>query len=138
MSYQFLCIIDVEIMSDFKILLVEDDEFIRDIYQEVLVGEGYDLTVAVDGGEAFEKLKIDGWDLVLLDVMMPKMTGIQVIQKLKKEGNKKGYKKVIFLTNMDDPEEVVQFKKLGDGYLIKSDLTPPELIEKVKALLSAK
>lgn len=119
-----------------KILLVEDDEFIRDIFHEILSSEGYEVTMAVDGGQALEQLKTGTWDLVLLDVMMPVMTGIEVIQKIKTENITVNYKKLIFLTNIDDGKEITKLQELGDGYFMKSDLTPPGLVEKVKGILA--
>lgn len=121
-------------MDNKKILLVEDDEFIRDIYKEILVAEGYQVTTAIDGGEALKQIQGQSWDLVLLDVMMPIMTGIEVMQKIQNENIKTDYKKLIFLTNIDDGKEINQLMVLGDGYFIKSDLTPPSFVEKVKAL----
>jgi CheY-like chemotaxis protein len=123
-------------MDKIKILLVEDDEFIRDIFKEILDSDGYAVTVATDGGQAFEQLKNGTWDLVLLDVMMPIMTGIDVIQKIRNEKIPVHYKKLIFLTNIDDGKEITELIALGDGYFMKSDLTPPSLVEKVKSILA--
>lgn len=117
-----------------KILLVEDDEFIRDIYYEILSTSGFDVTTAVNGSEAYEKMKKGTWDLVLLDVMMPIMNGLEVLEKLKDDKVKVRYKKLIFLTNIDDGEEIKALIRVSDGYFLKSDLTPPILIDKVKSL----
>ena len=68
-----------------KILLAEDDLFIRDIYSEVLNDAKYTLVTAADGSEALEKIRLGGWDIVLLDVMMPKMDGIQMLDFLKND-----------------------------------------------------
>ena len=64
------------------------------------------------------------------------MTGIEVLQRLKEEKVKTNYKKLIFLTNIDDGEEIKEIIRISDGYFLKSDLTPPILIEKVGALFS--
>lgn len=125
-------------MDKVKILLVEDDEFIRDIYYEILSTTGYNVTNAINGQEAYDQIKKGTWDLVLLDVMMPVMTGIEVLKRLKEEKAKTNYKKLIFLTNIDDGEEINEIISLSDGYFLKSDLTPPILIEKVKALFPEK
>lgn len=117
-----------------KILLVEDDEFIRDIYYEILSTSGFDVTTAVNGSEAYERIKKGTWDLVLLDVMMPIMNGLEVLEKLKDDKVKVRYKKLIFLTNIDDGEEIKALIRVSDGYFLKSDLTPPILIDKVKSL----
>ena len=60
---------------DKKILVAEDDQFLRELYSDVLKGEGYNIEVAMDGEEAFQKMSKGGWDLVLLDIIMPNMSG---------------------------------------------------------------
>ena len=125
-----------QIMDKKNILLVEDDEFIRDIFKEILESEKYVVSIASDGGQALEQLKNGTWDLVLLDVMMPVMTGIEVIQKIRAEKIPVNYKKLIFLTNIDDGKEIAELIALGDGYFMKSDLTPPSLVEKVNSILA--
>ena len=68
---------------DKKILVAEDDQFLRELYSDVLKGEGYNIEVAMDGEEAFQKMSKGGWDLVLLDIIMPKMSGLDVMRKSK-------------------------------------------------------
>ena len=123
-------------MNDKKILVVEDDLFLRDIYDETLRRAGYNVQTAKDGREGLERIKEGGWDLVLLDVLLPEITGIEIMQQLKDVVLPKLNKAVVFLTNMDNPEEIEAMHKLGLEYLIKSDLTPPELLEKIKPFLS--
>ncbi len=113
-----------------KVLLVEDDMFLRDIYSETLIGAGFDVSTAADGKEALEKIKLGGWDMVLLDVILPFMTGIQIMDEVK-TFLKKPSKHILFLTNSDDTAELEHVLGFTDGYLLKSSFTPAQLIEKI-------
>ena len=68
-----------------KILLVEDDQYTQDVYQEILKEAGFEVTLAIDGQEGLQKAQEGGYNLILLDIMMPKMDGLQVCAKLKKD-----------------------------------------------------
>ncbi len=125
-------------MDQSKIILVEDDEFLREVYLEALTGEGYVVEVGVDGQEGYDKIKQGGYDLVLLDIILPTMSGLDIMQKIKAEGGTTNpNKKLIFLTNLDKDEEIKQALTLGDGYLIKSQLTPGDLIKEVQLYLAS-
>lgn len=115
-----------------KLLLIEDDQFLRELYLELLQGENYDVDTAVDGEEALSKIQQKGWDIVLLDNMLPKKTGLQIIQELQKQPRHTYAKFMLFLSNSVDQEEIKEAMKYCDGYLMKSSLTPPELLEKIK------
>jgi CheY-like chemotaxis protein len=122
-----------------KILVVEDDAFLRDIYTEILAKAGYTIDSADDGQKGLEKIQKGGWDLVLLDIIMPVMSGVDVMRKLHEEGDftpRKYYKKLIFLTNLDNDQEIKEALKFSDGYLIKSQLTPGDVLNEVKVYLS--
>jgi CheY-like chemotaxis protein len=116
-----------------KVLLAEDDLFLRDIYTEALRGEKYSLSVAADGEEALGKIAEGGWDLVLLDIVMPKMTGIEVLKKLKNPHLLARH--IVFTTNSEESNELDEVKGLFDDYILKSSLTPGQLLEKVKIYL---
>jgi two-component system sensor histidine kinase and response regulator WspE len=119
-----------------RILVVEDDQFIRDLYVELLRDEGYKLDVAVNGEEGYKFLHKGGYDLVLLDIIMPKMDATQVLEKLKKNPPKKKNKHIIFMTNLAQDNTVNHGKDFGvEGYLIKSDLTPDQFLKKIRELL---
>ncbi len=92
-------------MNTAKILLVEDDMFLRDIYSETLSSEGFDVSTASDGQEALDKIKLGGWDLVLLDVVMPKLSGIEVMMQVK-DLPVKPAKNILFLTNSDETKDL--------------------------------
>lgn len=119
-----------------KILVVEDDQFLRELYADVLKTEGYTVDTAVDGQEALNKIKLGGYDLVLLDIILPKMDGLEVMRQIKSSPPQNPNKCVIFLTNLDKDEEIKTALQLGDGYLIKSQITPGNLIEEVKGYLN--
>ncbi len=121
-----------------KILIVEDEEYLRDIYVKVLEGVGkYEVFSVADGEEAMEKLREGGYDLILLDVMLPKIDGFQVLNKMQTEGLDKKNGQVIVLTNLDKEAEIAQGASLGvRGYVIKSDYTPEKLVEEVERIMS--
>lgn len=120
-----------------KILLVDDDLYIRDLYAEVLKDESYDIFIAADGEEAMSMVDDQGpFDLVLLDVMIPKADGIQVLSKIKTDTKNKPTP-VIMLTNFGQEDLVKQAINLGCAdYLLKYNITPGELIAKVKQIVN--
>jgi DNA-binding response OmpR family regulator len=88
-----------------KILLVEDDIFISEMYNVKLSFFGFDVDIAEDGEEAIKKIAADDYKVVLLDIIIPKMNGWEVLEKIKHDKKKRGYK-IIMLTNIDDQENV--------------------------------
>mgnify|MGYP001572942379 FL=1 len=125
-------------MNGEKILIVEDDLFLRELYIDTLKGEGYAVEEAADGEEALSKIKLGGYDLVLLDIILPKIDGLTIMRRIKSAPPQNPNKCVIFLTNLDKNEEIKEAMQLGNGYLIKSQITPGALIEKVKGFLKPK
>src|SRR3989344_137417 len=125
-------------MDPAKILVVEDDPFLRELYQETLVAEGYHVDTAQDGEEGLAKIKQGGWDLVLLDIILPKLDGLEIMRRVKSDDGQKPSKSIVFLTNLDKDEEIKEALKLGDGYLIKSQITPGDLSEEIKLYLQKK
>ena len=124
-------------MDKKKILLVEDDELLRKLYTDLLKGENYYVEAAADGLTAFNKIKQGGWDLVLLDIVLPELGGVEIVKKLIDDKEAKPNKKVIFLTNLDTGSEIDEIKKLGFEYVVKSSLAPNQFIAKVKSYLSS-
>lgn len=121
-----------------KILVVEDDQYIRELYIDILLDEGYDVEHAVDGEEGYQKMHAGGYDLVLLDIMLPKMDGIKILEKLKNETppvTPNGA--IMVLSNLGQETIIANAVSLGArGYLIKSDHTPDQVILKVKEYLN--
>ena len=121
---------------DQRILVVEDDLFLRELYTDILRGEGYEVESAADGEQALEKMKVGGYDIVLLDIIMPKMDGLSVMKQMQNLTPQAPNKYIIFLTNLDKDEEIRTALQLGNGYLIKSQITPGSLVEEVKTYLN--
>lgn len=120
-----------------KILVAEDDFYLRELYSELLKGEGFEVGQASDGPEAFIKLKSGGWDLVLLDIMLPKLSGLDLLKKLQADPPLKKNGIIVFLTNLGKDETIKEGFKLGaSGYLIKNQLTPEQVIAEVKNYLA--
>lgn len=122
-------------MDNKKVLVVEDDQLLRELYVETLKDEGYIVDSAVDGEEGLTKITQGGWDLILIDIIMPKMSGLETMTKAQASSPSIPNKKVIFLTNLDKTEEIKEALRLGNGYLIKSQITPGDLINEVKVYL---
>ena len=115
-----------------KIMVVEDDSFVMDIYCTKLNQEGYEVLMAENGAEAIKKLEKEVPDLVLLDIIMPYVDGLQVLRKIKADEKLKNIP-VILLTNLSQKEDINEGLGLGaDDYLIKSHFTPSEVLEKIK------
>ena len=113
-----------------KILVVDDDEYIRELYEEIFLDAGFAVDTAVDGQDGLEKITKTKYDLVLLDIMMPKLDGVEVLRSIK---DKKLSARVILLTNLAHDPVMKEGKSLGAlAYLIKADLTPDQLVEKVR------
>ena len=122
-------------MENKRILLVEDNELMAKLYVDLLKSENYYVESAETGKIAYEKIIQGGWDLVLLDIVLPDMTGVEIVKKLKDDQSAKPNKKIIFLTNLDTGTEIDEIKKLEFDHLTKSDLAPDQFIAKVKSLL---
>ncbi|KKQ45466.1 MAG: Response regulator [Candidatus Moranbacteria bacterium GW2011_GWC2_37_8] len=120
-----------------KILIVEDDIFIRDIYKVRFEQEGFEVTVAENGIVGLEKMQQGANpEIILLDIIMPGMNGIEVLKKIKANDEWKDIP-VIMLTNISEKEKVTESMELGiKEYLIKSHFTPSEVVQKVNALLN--
>lgn len=123
-------------MNQSRVLLVEDEQYLRELYHEILNDQGYAVDTAADGEEGFNKVKQGGWDLVILDIILPKMNGLEIMRKIKAEPPLKPNKKTVFLTNLDKDEEIKEALQLGDGYFIKSQITPGSLINELKVYLA--
>lgn len=118
-----------------NILLVEDDQMLREINTDVLQSEGYTVTVAMDGEQALSALQTGKWDVILMDVLIPKMDGFAVIEKAKSELHLSMSAPIVFLTNMDEEKDKLRAQELGGSLVIKGNLTPPDLIALVQQKL---
>ena len=119
-----------------KILLVDDDRDILSVYEEVLKDEGYEVVSAVNGEEGLEKITSTPFDLVLLDIMLPKIDGMTLLEQLKNSPTNAA-SPVIMLTNFGQDDLIKKALNMGaNDYLLKYNMTPGEIVEKVKKLLS--
>jgi len=118
-----------------KILIVEDDRFLRELIARKLKNEGYEVMEAVDGEEGLKKIKEEKPDLVLLDLILPGIDGFEVLTRVK-EDPVTAQIPVIILSNLGQREEIERGLKLGAiDYLIKAHFTPGEIIEKIKNIV---
>jgi len=114
-----------------KILLIEDEQLMIDLLERKLTQEGYEILVAKDGNEGLEKMRKEKPDLILLDIIMPRMGGFEVMEEMGKEEDLKKIP-VIIISNSGQPVELDRAKELGaKDWLIKTDFDPQEVIEKV-------
>lgn len=120
-----------------KILVVEDDQFLREFYKELLSSEGYAVDEAADGEVALSKLQNNDYNLVLLDLMLPKKDGVQVLRDLKATSSKSTNIIIVVLTNLGQDLVIKECFDLGaNGYLIKSALNPDQVLTEVKSYLN--
>lgn len=120
-----------------KILIVEDDQFLREFYQELLQAEGYFVDTAQDGEIGLSKLRSNDYDMVLLDLMLPKKDGVGILRDLKAAPPKSPNMTIVVLTNLGQDSVIKECFDLGaDGYLIKSALNPDQVITEVKNYLN--
>lgn len=122
--------------SDKKILIVEDDTFLVKMYLERLQDEGYQVAVASNGEEGLLKARSDKPDLVLLDMILPKMNGFDFLKEIKTDPNLKDVP-VLILSNLGQNQDVKLGKELGAvDYLVKTQNPLSGVIEKIEKYLS--
>jgi two-component system alkaline phosphatase synthesis response regulator PhoP len=115
-----------------KILVVDDEDSVREIYRHEFLNNGYTVVVAADGEEGLLKAGEESPDMMLLDIMLPKMSGIEVLRALKENQLTKKIP-VLLLTNLGEETIIKEGFELGaDGYLLKVSYTPAQVVEEVK------
>jgi DNA-binding response OmpR family regulator len=121
----------------FKVLLVEDDNFLRSICSQKLIKEGFEVVEAVDGVQALKEMEKIKPDVILLDLVMPSMDGFEVLAKIRNHQDKKiAVTPVIILSNLGQDEEIKKALSLGANmFLVKANFTTGEIVKKVKKLL---
>ena len=118
-----------------KILIIEDDKFLRRVITQKLTKEGYEISEAIDGEKGLKKLEEEKVDLILLDLILPGIDGFEVLAKLKKDP-KLSKIPVIILSNLGQKEDIDKGLKMGAvDYLIKAHFTPGEIIERIEVAL---
>ena len=119
-----------------KILLIEDEELIIRLLSRKLAAVGYEVSLAMDGREGLEKIKQIVPDLILLDIVMPRMGGFEVMAEMKKDG-KIANVPVIIISNSGQPLELEKAKDLGAvDWLVKTEFDPNEVVEKIQKYIN--
>lgn len=121
-----------------RILLVEDEIFIRDLYRRQLEKAGYAVDAFPTGEEGLAAVLSNLYDLAVLDIMLPRMSGLDLLKKIK-EAIPTQNLPVILLTNIGYEEVIKEGFRLGaEGYLIKSSYLPNQIVDEIKNLLQKK
>ena len=119
-----------------KILIIEDDPLMSRMYEKIFKFEGYEVEMAADGEEGLGKIKTAKPTLVLLDIMMPKMNGLQVLEKVKADPETKAVP-VVMLTNLAGQQDAEKALSMGAvKYIIKSEYEPKQVANMVKEILA--
>jgi CheY-like chemotaxis protein len=119
-----------------KVLCVEDEHFISELYVRALTKAGYEVTVEVDGQKGLELAQTNQFDIILLDLMVPTITGIEVLRHLRNPSETPELKaKVLITTNLEQREDMrAEVEKQADGYLVKAEVTPRELVDLINTI----
>lgn len=119
-----------------KILCIEDEHFIGELYTRALTRAGYEVTVIIDGQEALTEAQTDKYDIILLDLMIPNLTGIEILRILRDPTKTPHFHgKIIVTTNLEQRENVrADIEKQADAYVVKAELTPHELVDFVNSI----
>lgn len=111
-----------------KILCIEDEHFISELYVRALTKAGYEVKVVIDGEAGLREAKTNTYDIILLDIMIPNITGIEVLKRLREE-NPELKARVIITTNLEQSEEGREaIEKQADAYIVKAEITPSQLV----------
>ena len=121
-----------------SILLAEDDPFISRMYETKLANSGYKVDKVNNGRDAYDFIKNNSPDLVMLDINMPELTGFDVCKALISDGVPDIAIKVIILTNSANPVDRKTANDMGLEYVVKADLTPRDVVEKINTRLGVK
>lgn len=113
-----------------KVLCIEDEHFISELYQRALLKAGYDAKVVIDGKEALQEALTNEYDVILLDIMIPSMTGFEILNKLRGPDAPPLKAKIIITTNLEQSEENrAAVERQADGYIVKAEITPNQLVQ---------
>lgn len=113
-----------------KVLCIEDEHFISELYARALTKAGYEVTVVIDGQEGLKEAQTDKYDVILLDIMIPNLTGTEILDELRGPGAQPLHGKIIIATNLEQGEEGrAAVEQKADGYIVKAEMTPRQLVE---------
>ena len=116
-------------LTNRKVLCIEDEHFISELYARSLTKEGYQVTIIADGAQALKEAETNQYDIILLDLMVPNLTGIEILRALRDPARVPPIRaKIIIITNLEQREDIrADIEKQADGYVVKAELTPREL-----------
>lgn len=121
-----------------KVLCIEDENFISELYARALRKVGYDVTTLLSGDDGLRAAQSDEYDIILLDLMIPGITGFEVLRQLNNLPHKIKAK-IIITTNLDQEDDSrAEIERMADGYLIKAELTPRQLVQIVNDIADGK
>ncbi len=122
-------------MEKKKVLIIEDELNIREVYRDILKEAQFDVIEASEGDDGLKKALEGNWDLILLDIMLPKKDGLEILADIKKDPNL-STKPVILLTNLGRDSIIKEGYSLGaSSYLVKSEINPDDVVKAVKKLI---
>jgi DNA-binding response OmpR family regulator len=121
-----------------RILCIEDEYFISELYARALRRAGYDVTTMLSGEDGLRAARSNLFDIILLDLMIPGITGFEVLRRLRAEIPELKAK-VLITTNLDQEDSSrTEIESMADGYLIKAELTPHQLVQITSDILDGK
>lgn len=114
-----------------KVLIIEDEQFISELYVRALAKAGYDVHVVIDGEQALAEAQTNTYDVILLDIMLPNMTGTEILRRLRDVKETPNLRaKVIITTNLElDDAGRAAIEAQADGYIVKAEVTPKEMAQ---------
>lgn len=119
-----------------KVLCIEDERFIGELYTRALERAGYSVTVEADGQKALSLAKTDQFDIILLDLMVPTITGTEILNQLRRPAQTTQIRaKIIITTNLEQRAETrANIERQADGYIVKAEVTPRQVVEFLRQL----
>lgn len=120
-----------------KILIVEDDYFIGDIYTRTFKDAGYEVNLAVTGNQAKQMLGQEPYDMILLDIMLPEQNGLEILKWIRSAGSRCEHTPVFLITNLGQENVIDEAFNIGaDGYILKAKVMPEDLVNQINDFLS--
>jgi DNA-binding response OmpR family regulator len=118
-------------VSSRRVLCIEDEHFISELYTRALTKGGYEVETIADGAKALAAAETNKYDIILLDLMIPTMSGIEILRILRDPARVPPVRaKIIVITNLEQREDVrADIEKQADGYIVKAEITPHELVD---------
>lgn len=111
-----------------NILIIEDEHFISELYVRALTKAGYQVSAASDGQKGLELALTNQFDIILLDLMVPTLTGSEILKRLRQKADLKS--RIVITTNLEQREEIrANIEQQADAYIVKAEVTPRELVD---------